>query len=140
MVTLVHLEIRATFTVHVSPYTPAFCDWAFAYEHKEDRVNGPHHVADDVTSTARDPIPDDVDMVMTYGRPKGIIDLCPQGNVGCENLFRVIRRVKPTTHCFGYVHEGSGTTVIDWTKPAIERPAVYRYFEGYPPDKPYLGR
>ena len=30
--------------IYVSPGIPAFCDWAFAYAHKEDRFNELHHV------------------------------------------------------------------------------------------------
>ncbi|KAL8944293.1 MAG: hypothetical protein Q9211_000651 [Gyalolechia sp. 1 TL-2023] len=35
------LENGAKFTIYASPYTPAFCDWAFAYEHKQDRFSQP---------------------------------------------------------------------------------------------------
>lgn len=61
------LKNGAKFTMYMSPYTPAFCDWAFAYERNENRFNGPHQVADGVTSIATDPIPDDIDLVMTHG-------------------------------------------------------------------------
>ena len=30
------LKSGAKFKIYVSPYTPAFRDWAFAYEHNED--------------------------------------------------------------------------------------------------------
>lgn len=30
------LRSGATFSIYVSPYTPAFCDWAFSYAHNED--------------------------------------------------------------------------------------------------------
>ncbi|CAD6588150.1 MAG: hypothetical protein ASARMPRED_003410 [Alectoria sarmentosa] len=137
------LKSRAKFTIYVSPYTPAFGDWAFAYEHNEDRFNGPDQVADHVTSIATNPMPDDVDIVMTHGPPKGILDWCPQGNVGCENLLQAIRRVKPMMHCFGHVHEGNGVEVIDWKKPATDKPpprkneAVHRHFEEDPTRNPY---
>jgi len=57
---------------------------------------------------------------MTHGPPKGILDACPQGNVGCENLLQAIRRVKPMMHCFGHIHEGNGVKAIDWNRPAGE--------------------
>lgn len=137
------LKSGAKFTIYVSPYTPAFCDWAFAYEHNEDRFNGPHQIADGVTSIATNPIPDGVDIVMTHGPPKGILDWCPQGNVGCESLLRAICRVKPMMHCFGHIHEGNGVEVVDWKKPATDKPrprkneAVHRYFEDDPTENPY---
>ena len=132
------LKSGAKFTIYVSPYTPAFCDWAFAYEHNEDRFNGPHQVAEGVTSIATNPIPDYVDIVMTHGPPKGTLDWCPQGNVGCENILQAIRRVKPMMHCFGHIHESNGIEIIDWNKAVTEKlptrknEAVHRYFEEDP--------
>ena len=138
------LESRATFTIHVSPYTPAFGDWAFAYKHNEDRFNEPHQVAAGVTPIATKPIPYNVDIVMTHGPPKGILDWCPQGSVGCENLLQAIRRVKPILHCFGHIHDGNGVEVIDWRKkpatdkaPPRKNEAVHRYFEEDPIENPY---
>ena len=136
------LKSGAKFTIYVSPYTPAFCDWAFAYEHNQDRLNGPHQVATGVTSIASNPIPDGIDIVMTHGPPKGILDCCPQGNVGCENVLQAIRRVKPMMHCFGHIHESNGFEIIDWKKattyspPTRKNEALHRYFED-PPENPY---
>lgn len=67
-------------------------------------------------SIARNPVPDfpDVDILMTHGPPKGILDGCPQGNVGCRNLLRALRRAKPLMHCFGHIHEGNGVEIVDW--------------------------
>jgi 3',5'-cyclic AMP phosphodiesterase CpdA len=108
------LKNGAKFSLYASPYSPAFCDWAFAYEHDEDRFNGPHCVADGVKSIATNPIPNDVDIVMTHGPPKGILDVCPQGSVGCKNILQAMRRVRPRLHCFGHVHPGNGMKVEDW--------------------------
>ena len=89
------LKSGARFSIYVSPYTPALGDWAFAYRHNQDRFNGPWQVADGVTSIATNPMPNGVDIVMTHGPPKGILDGCSNGNVGCTNLLRAVRRVKP---------------------------------------------
>lgn len=124
----------AKFSIYVSPYTPAFGDCASAYEHNKDRFNGQHQVADNVTSIAIGPIPDGFDIVMTHGPPKGILDWCPEGNVG-ENILRAVRRVKPLMHCFGHIHESHGTKIVDWKKSATNEPqhqkkvAVHRHFE-----------
>ncbi|KAK4694555.1 hypothetical protein P7C71_g3048, partial [Lecanoromycetidae sp. Uapishka_2] len=127
------LSNGAKFTIYVSPYTPAFCDWAFAYEHKEDRYNDSNQVADGITSIAVNSIPDDVDIVMTHGPPKGILDQCSEGNVGCENLLHALCRVKPMMHCFGHIHEGNGVEVIDWNKEHLnEKSAETRIENPYP--------
>lgn len=139
------LKTGAKFTIHVSPYTPAFRNWAFAYAHHEDRFNAPHQVAPATKSIATNPIPDDVDIVMTHGPPHGILDWCAQGNVGCPNLLQAIRRAKPTMHCFGHIHEGHGIEVIDWKKknplakpaPARKNEAIHRFFEEDPIENPY---
>ena len=107
------LKIGAKFSIYVSPYTPAFSDWAFAYSPHQDRFNSPQQTANGVTSITTNPIPNDIDIVMTHGPPRGILDWCPQGNVGCPNLFHALRRVKPLMHCFGHIHEGNGIEVID---------------------------
>lgn len=130
------LKNGATFTIYVSPYTPEFERWAFPYERNEDRFNSSQHVAPGITSIATNPIPNNVDIVMTHGPPKGILDWCPQGNVGCDNLLNAIRRVKPIMHCFGHIHESHGMEIIDWKKmrstghPQLRKnEAIHRFFE-----------
>ena len=136
------LKNGASFTIYVSPYTPAFGNWAFAYKHHEDRFNKPHQLTNGATSIATHPIPDAVDIVMTHGPPKGVLDWCPEGNMGCQHLLQAIRRVKPKMHCFGHIHESNGVEIIDRREYA-ERPtvrkneAVHRYFEENPIENPY---
>lgn len=110
------LASGATFKIYVSPYTPEFGDWAFAYARSEDRFNTPEDIekGSNCKSIATKPIPDDMDIVMTHGPPQGILDLCMAGNVGCPHLLRAMKRVRPMMHCFGHVHEGSGIEVVDW--------------------------
>ena len=138
------LKTGAKFSIYVSPYTPAFGVWAFAYKHNEDRFNGPDQIADGVASIATNPIPNDIDIVMTHGPPKGILDLCPQGNVGCPNLLQAVRRAKPLMHCFGHIHESNGLEVIDWNKKVAaeqlkprKNEAVHGYFEDDATENPY---
>ena len=134
----------ARFSIYVSAYTPAFGDWAFAYRPYQDRFNGTDQVADGVTCIATNPIPNGVDIVMTHGPAKWILDRCSNGNVGCENLLRAIRRVKPMMHCFGHIHEGYGVEIVDWKKmanrksaPPRKNEAIHRFFEEDPVDNPY---
>ena len=141
------LNNGAKFSIYVSPYTPAFSDWAFAYSPHQDRFNSPQQTANGITSIATNPIPNDVDIIMTHGPPLGILDYCPQGNVGCPNLLHAVRRVKPLMHCFGHIHEGNGMEIVDWKKKkaagAGEQPklrkneAIHRFFEDEGSENPY---
>ncbi|KAI5198312.1 Metallo-dependent phosphatase [Aureobasidium subglaciale] len=93
------LQNGASFSIYVSPYSPAFGDWAFGSAPSHDRFT-------DLQSP--------VDIMMTHGPPKGILDLCPQGHVGCEHTLRALQRVRPMLHCFGHIHEGHGALTITW--------------------------
>jgi len=110
------LKNGAKFTVYTSPYQPEFKNWAFGYERGEDRFNSSEQVADGVKSIAQNPVPDfpGVDIMMTHGPPKGILDECEQGSMGCENLLLATRRARPRLYCFGHIHEGYGTKLINW--------------------------
>ncbi|KAL6717302.1 hypothetical protein ACLMJK_005217 [Lecanora helva] len=110
------LKNGASFWLYASPYSPAASDRAFGYEQNEDRFNGPSPVADGITSIAEHRIESFplVDIVMTHGPPKKILDACSGGNVGCEHLLRAVGRARPRMHCFGRVHEGNGLEVMGW--------------------------
>ena len=82
------LSCGATFTLYASSYSPKFCDRAFSYEHVEDRFNEADQVAKGAISIAKSPIPRGVDIVMTHGPPKGILDECSHGHIGCGNVLR----------------------------------------------------
>jgi len=61
-------------------------------------------------------IPDNTEVLITHGPPRGILDECPDIrndaaliHVGCEDLRRRIRQLKKLRfHFFGHIHEGSG--------------------------------
>lgn len=113
-----NLKSGAKFTIYTSPYQPEFYDWAFPYNRDQDRYNTAAQAALGVTSIAENPIPDfpAVDIMMTHGPPKGILDWTarePLG-VGCENLLRAVGRARPRMHCFGHIHEGHGATMVKW--------------------------
>ncbi|USP82422.1 ser thr protein phosphatase family protein [Curvularia clavata] len=102
-----NLPCGATFRIYASPYTPGFATSAFQYPSSNDRFNHP-----DITpswaknvGTKKSIIPEDVDIVMTHGPPKYILDDTDNGDsVGCEHLRNAIARVQPRLHCFGHVH------------------------------------
>ncbi|KAE8374028.1 hypothetical protein BDV26DRAFT_284604 [Aspergillus bertholletiae] len=107
----------ASFTVYASPYTPEFCQWAFAYERSVDRFNAPRSVAEGVF-VPPNPVPGDgVDIMLTHGPPYGILDqvVGSHASVGCEHLFRAVERAKPRLHVFGHIHEGYGATRLEWS-------------------------
>jgi hypothetical protein len=110
------LKNGAKFTIYTSPYQPEFCNMAFPYQRTEDRFNPPKHVAKNVKSITINPIPDfpGIDIMMTHGPPKGILDMVVHGSVGCDALLRAVSRARPRLYCFGHIHEGYGAEVITW--------------------------
>lgn len=110
------LRNGAKFTIYASPYSPGFYDWAFAYNRDKDRFNNVEHTAPGVTSIAKNPIPDfpGVDIIMTDGPPKDILDWTAQGSAGCENLMRALSGARPKLYCFGHIHEAYGSKLVTW--------------------------
>ncbi|KAL8407701.1 hypothetical protein RB594_006512 [Gaeumannomyces avenae] len=97
----------ASLTVYASPYTPAFGNGAFQFE-----PDSGHDFA----------IPQDVDVVMTHGPPRGILDRVPgSGSVGCGQLFEAVERARPRLHCFGHIHVGWGAKFVAWCEEAPPR-------------------
>lgn len=85
-----------------SPYTPLYQDWA--YMKKRSRL-------DEVWQS----VPEDVDILITHGPPKGILDLTHDVDskaliqVGCAALRRhVEERIRPQIHAFGHIHDEKG--------------------------------
>lgn len=97
------LDNGTRFTIYASAYTPEFCDWAFAYPRSVDRF----------TTAGVHP---SIDIMVTHGPPWGILDTTLDARpVGCEHLRRAVFRSRPLLHCFGHIHEASGTARIDWS-------------------------
>ncbi|KAH8680790.1 Metallo-dependent phosphatase-like protein [Xylariales sp. PMI_506] len=94
------LQNGARLTVYASPYTPSIGDWGFQF-----RPQDGHHFA----------IEEKVDVVITHGPPKGVLDRteCKQHG-GCESLVEAIFQAKPLLHCFGHIHEGWGSKLVTW--------------------------
>lgn len=80
-----------------SPYTPTFFNWAFNL----DRGKAIEKVWKD--------IPADTDILITHGPPFGILDgTLSDQHVGCEELLKKIKKIKPKYHLFGHIHEANG--------------------------------
>lgn len=85
-----------------SPWTPMFFDWAYMKARSE---------LDMVWQS----IPDDIDILITHGPPKGIMDMTADMHtrepvhVGSKSLMRhVEERIKPRIHAFGHIHDERG--------------------------------
>tara|TARA_Y100000034_G_scaffold76378_1_gene91762 strand:- start:19038 stop:19763 length:726 start_codon:yes stop_codon:yes gene_type:complete len=85
------------FKIWGSPHTPTFGEgWAFMRAR-----NKIHKVWEQ--------IPDDTDIIVTHGPPKGILDLTwDRNNVldtcGCSALLKRILAIEPKLVCFGHIH------------------------------------
>ncbi len=120
----VHLLIDETVVldsikIHGSPVTPWFHNWAFnrarnAAEASMYNIGYAH--------THWDMMPDDTDVLLTHGPPYKILDELqyvngdPKGQfVGCEDLLKRVKEVKPKIHGFGHIHCAYGTKEEDGT-------------------------
>lgn len=87
-----------------SPWQPWFYDWAFNLERGPD------------IKKYWDLIPEDIDILLTHGPPHGILDRTVEGAaVGCEELIKVVSRIKPKLHVFGHIHHSYGMQQQDGT-------------------------
>jgi Icc-related predicted phosphoesterase len=87
------------FVIYGSPITPTYGNWAFT----RDRGLP--------IKKYWDLIPNHVDILVTHGPPKGILDL----NLGCEQLLDAVERVKPSLHIFGHIHPPYGIKTVSET-------------------------
>ncbi len=87
-----------------SPVQPWFYAWAFNRERGQE------------IKQHWDLIPANTDVLMTHGPPYGILDKTLLGKlVGCEELLKKVKEVKPKIHAFGHIHESAGVLEKDGT-------------------------
>lgn len=94
-----------------SPVTPMFCNWAYMQERGEE------------IARVWSQIPANVDILITHGPPMGILDPVPgyltrsgkEERVGCEELLKTVKEVKPKVHIFGHLHSGYGVLLEEDT-------------------------
>lgn len=101
----------AMLSVYASPYTPSLGDWGFQYHpsqgHNFDIMKG-------------------VDLVITHGPPKGIMDYTEsKQRAGCPDLFGAVARARPRLHCFGHIHEGWGAKLVTWREQLSGNPSHF---------------
>jgi hypothetical protein len=107
-----NLDNGASLTVYASAFTPSVdADWGFQYkrgEHYDFAINN------------------GVDVVITHGPPKGVLDLtASKQRGGCEHLFAAVARARPRLHCFGHIHEGWGAKLVAWLDTPSESPSRF---------------
>lgn len=111
--------------IYGSPWQPRFFDWAFNLN------RGP------AIREKWDLIPDDTEILLTHGPAWSILDQTTSEyairNVGCQDLFDALERVKPKLHVFGHIHEGYGHQVVDNTLCVNASVNTKRYRPNNPP-------
>ena len=95
---LVGEEYENTVKIWGTPWQPEFYNWAFNLPRGEK------------LKEKWDLIPVDTDILITHGPPFGKLDYVSQMNVGCEELAKKIKEIKPKICVFGHIHEGYGYT------------------------------
>ena len=108
--------------IYGSPWTPQFYDWAFMY-----RRGAPAKACWDL-------IPEDTDILVTHGPPHGILDethyisyVGENPHVGCEELFKAVKRIKPRIHIFGHIHHAIGKHVQEWEDSILNPPETTEF-------------
>jgi Icc-related predicted phosphoesterase len=80
-----------------SPVQPWFHDWAFNLKRGNE------------IQKHWEKIPDQLDILITHGPAHGILDLTNRNeSVGCKDLLKKIKVIKPKIHISGHIHEGYG--------------------------------
>lgn len=81
-----------------TPWQPEFYNWAFNLPRGES------------LKEKWDMIPQNTDILIVHGPPQGKLDYVPHSNenVGCEELMKKIKEIKPKIVVFGHIHEGYG--------------------------------
>jgi Icc-related predicted phosphoesterase len=84
--------------VYGAPWQPTFFNWAF-------NVDRGLAIREKWAK-----IPNDTDVLVTHGPPKGFGDTTrPKGEMlGCLDLYERVQQVKPMLHVFGHIHGGYG--------------------------------
>lgn len=80
-----------------SPYTLSFNDWSFNVKHNK-------------LERYWKQLPDKLDLLITHGPPKGVLDLSYNTKhileyCGDKSLLNRVREIKPRFHIFGHIHD-----------------------------------
>lgn len=78
-----------------TPWVPNLINWAF-YGNREQLIQ------------RYSLIPEGINVLLSHGPPRGIMDNVRVENVGSVELLNETLDVKPRIHAFGHIHEGTG--------------------------------
>lgn len=83
-----------------SPYTPTYGNWSFMISREK-------------LGRYWDVLEEGIDLLITHGPPKGILDLSEKFDrtiefCGDSALMKAVNKVKPKYHSFGHIHNGHG--------------------------------
>lgn len=93
-----------TIRFHGIPWTPTF-GYGWAFNANPEKMK-----------SVCDLIPNDVDVIISHGPPKAILDETLGGDfVGSPELLSIIHRIKPKLVVFGHIHEAYGTQEAEGT-------------------------
>ena len=82
-----------------SAYTPKYGTWAFMNTEEQAKRYWEN-------------APLDVDVLVTHGPPKGVLDMTILGDhAGSQALFDYVKKVNPHYHFFGHIHEAYGVDI-----------------------------
>lgn len=97
------LAVIGGLRIYGSPWQPEYRKWAFNLPRDSQELA-------DVWKR----VPDHVDILVTHGPPKGILDRTPDWpTVGDAFLLERVLQVRPRIHCFGHVHFSAGVLERD---------------------------
>jgi len=98
-----------------SGITPRFHDWAWNRDSGDGGTSyGPNNINYDPIKPYWDAIPDEVDVLITHGPVKGILDVSVYDGrqCGCYYLLQRVMDIKPKYHVFGHIHNWGGMTEV----------------------------
>lgn len=93
--TIISDEKGKDWSVWGSPYTPYYRNWSF-------------NVQGEGIKRHWDMIPENTDILVTHGPPRGILDKARGEHLGCPYLWDRVVQLKPKLHVFGHIHSGYG--------------------------------
>lgn len=100
---LIHQDFKYKgLNIFGSPWTPSYGN-SWAYMRKRNQM-----------FVVWENLPTDIDILITHGPPKGILDLTRDRDtdelvqVGCKSLLNAVLKIKPKIHCFGHIHSEDG--------------------------------
>ena len=109
-----------------SPYTPTFGQWSFMKS--RDKI-----------ARVWETIPNDTNIIVTHGPPKGILDLTynMDGSLfrcGCNALKKKVLNIEPKFHLFGHIHNqkdiiNAGTVKLSYKKTIFSNGSIVTDFE-----------